>query len=67
MDEAIAILEFAVGIGSDISLHYTTLASYYKNTQANDKLASLKEQAMVLDSIMQPAILEKINTIESNV
>ena len=65
MEEAIAILEFAVSIGSDVSLHYTTLAGYYKDTHANSKFASLKEQALDLDSIMQPTILEKINAIET--
>ena len=63
--DAIPILEFAINCGSDVSSHYTTLAGYYKDNNATDKLLSLKEQAMALDSIMQPAILEKINTIEA--
>ena len=65
--DAIPVLEFAVNSGSDISLHYTTLAGYYKDTQDNDKFTSLKEKANALDSIRQPAILEKINAIETNV
>ena len=63
--DAIPILEFAISCGSDVSSHYTTLAGYYKDNNATDKLLSLKEQAMALDSIMQPAILEKINSIEA--
>ena len=63
--DAIPILEFAISCGSDVSSHYTTLAGYYKDNNATDRLLSLKEQAMALDSIMQPAILEKINSIEA--
>lgn len=65
IDDAVPILEFAISCGSDISSHYTTLAGYYKDTNATEKLLSLKEQAMALDSIMQSAILEKINVIAS--
>lgn len=65
MSDAIPILEFAISCGSDVSSHYTILAGYYKDTNATDKFASLKEQAQALDSIMQPTILEKLNTIEA--
>lgn len=65
LSDAIPILEFAVNYGSDVSSHYTLLAGYYKDTNAVGKLASLNEQAQALDSIMQPAILEKLNAIEA--
>ena len=65
MTEVVPILEFAINNGSDVSTHYTILAGFYKDINATDKFASLKEQAIALDSIMQPAILEKINAIEA--
>lgn len=63
--DAIPILEFAIGCGSDISSHYTTLATYYKDIRDMEKLADLKNQAEALDSIMKPSILEKLNAIEA--
>jgi len=65
INDAIPILEFAVNYGSDVSSHYIILAGYYKDANAVGKIASLKEQAQTLDSIMQPAILERINAIEA--
>lgn len=63
--DAIPILEFAVSCGSDITAHYSTLANYYKDTGATDKLAALKEQAQTLNSIKKSSILDKINAIEA--
>lgn len=65
MADAIPLLEFAINCGSDVSSHYTTLAGYYKDTNDTAKFISLKERANALDSIMQDAILEKINAIEA--
>lgn len=63
--DAIPILEFAINCGSDVSSHYAILAGYYKDTHDTTKFALLKERAQALDSIMQPTIIKKINTIDA--
>lgn len=64
-EKAIPVLEFAVASGSDVSTHYTTLATYYKDNGTPAKISELKTQAESLDSLMKTSILQKLNTIEA--
>lgn len=65
IDLAIPALEFCVASGSDVTAHYTTLATYYKDNGASEKLIELKSLAEALDSLMKQPILQKINAIET--
>ena len=62
---AIPALEFAVSTGTDISIHYTILANYYKQHGKEEKITELKSQAEKLNSLMQQSILSKIDAIVS--
>ena len=62
---AIPVLEFSIATGTDISTHYTLLATHYKNNGQADKIADLKEQAEKLNSLMKQAIIQKITDIET--
>lgn len=62
---AIPALEFTISTGTDISTHYTILATYYKNSGQQNKIADLKEHAEKLDSLMKQSIIQKITAIET--
>lgn len=62
-DEARAVLEYGVEIGSDISKTYLTLAGIYKKQGLTAELAHLKEYAEKLDSIMKKSILTHLAEI----
>lgn len=60
-EDAIAILEFAVGIGTDISESYTLLSQCYKVQNNSTKLELLKNQVEQSNLILKDNILKKIN------
>ena len=62
-DEARAVLEYGVEIGSDISKTYLTLAGIYQKHGLTTELAHLKECAEKLDSIMKRTILTRLAEI----
>lgn len=64
-DAAIPVLEFCVSAGSDVSSHYIILANYYKASNHTEKLATLRENASALNSLMKSSILQKIDDIAS--
>ncbi len=62
-DGARTVLEYSVGIGSDISKTYLALAGIYQKHGLAAELAHLKECAEKLDSIMKKTILTRLAEI----
>ncbi len=60
-EDAIAVLEFAVGVGTDISESYTLLSQCYKVQNNSTKLELLKNQVEQSNLILKDNILKKIN------
>lgn len=60
--EAIAVLDFAVSIGSDIKATYNLLAELYKQEGETAKIASMKTSASQLNSLMKEPILAMLDT-----
>lgn len=60
--EAIAVLDFAVSIGSDIKATYKLLAELYKQEGETAKIESMKTYASQLNSLMKEPILTMLNT-----
>lgn len=60
-DDVITVLEFAVGVGTDVSESYTLLAKCYKNKEMNEKLDMLKDQINQSNLLLKNSILEKIS------
>jgi len=61
MDDVENVLEFAVGIGTDISESYTLLAECYKNNDKSEKLAFLRDKVEQGDMLLKDSILKKID------
>lgn len=61
--EARAVLEYAVGIGSDVKATYTLLARMYKEQGEPGKIAALGEQAARLNSLSKNIILKNLEQI----
>lgn len=61
IDDVIAVLEFAVGTGTDISESYTMLANCYKQKNLGPKLDLLKNQVEQSSLFFKDSILEKIS------
>ena len=60
-EDAKNVLEFAVGVGTDISESYTMLADYYKKNSQKEKLSFLREQVSNSNSMLKNSILNKID------
>ena len=60
-DDVITVLEFAVGVGTDISESYTMLAKCYKYKEMDSKLDLLKNQVEQSSLYLKNTILEKIS------
>lgn len=60
--EAIAVLEFAVSIGSDIKATYKLLAELCIQEGETAKIKSMKEHASQLNSLMKEPILAMLDT-----
>ena len=62
-DDAIRVLEFAVGTNTDVSETYVLLAACYFATGKDDKLLYLKEHVEKMDTLMKASILAHIEEI----
>ena len=60
--DAESVLEFAVGVGSDISETYTLLAEYYRKNSQMEKLDFLKSKVSSSNMILKDSILKKIDS-----
>lgn len=60
VDDVITVLEFAVGVGSDISESYTMLADCYEQKHMYEKLDLLKTQVEKSNMILKHSIISKI-------
>ncbi len=65
MDAAVPVLEFCIGIGSDVSSHYAVLGNYYKAGGQTEKLDDLHAKASALSSLTRTSILQKLDSIMS--
>ena len=66
-DDAKGVLEFAVGVGTDISESYIMLADIYKKSSQSEKLNFLREQIIKSNLMLKNSILNKIdNSIDEN-
>ncbi len=60
-DIALPVLEFAIGIKTDISESYTLLADIYKENEKKEKLEYLIEQVNTSNLLLKQSILNQIN------
>lgn len=60
-DDVINVLEFAVGVGTDITESYTMLAQCYRLKEMEAKLDLLKNQVEQSSLYLKDSILEKIS------
>lgn len=61
IDEAITVLEYAAGIGTDVSESYILLGNCYKAKSNDTKLEFLKSQVSESNLVLKNKILEKIS------
>ncbi len=61
LDDVITVLEFAVGVRTDISESYTMLAKCYKAKELEGKLDMLKTQVSESNLMLKESILQKIS------
>ncbi|MBQ7147552.1 MAG: hypothetical protein IJR96_02250 [Pseudobutyrivibrio sp.] len=61
IDDVISVLEFAVGVGTDVSESYTLLAKCYRAKEMNEKLDMLKNQVKQSRLLLKESILHKIS------
>ena len=62
-DDAVTVLSYAVGIGSDIAATYATLARLYKERGELSKIEELKTSAEELTTLMKPSILRDLEQL----
>ncbi len=62
IDDVITVLEFAVGVGSDISESYTMLAECYEIKGQHEKLDLLRTQVAKSNLLLKNSILSKIES-----
>ncbi len=62
IDDVITVLEFAVGVGTDISESYTLLASCYEEYGMEQKLGFLRQTVQKSNLLLKNAILSKIES-----
>ena len=60
-NQALAILEYAISIGSDISATYMTCAEIYQNKQQWNQIEQLKKEAENIPTSRKNVILRKLN------
>ncbi len=58
--DAIRILEFSISTGSDILSSYTLLAGLYEKAGTPEKINTLKEKAVSLNSLTAPSIMRML-------
>lgn len=62
-DDAITVLSYAIGIGSDIAATYAILARLYKERGELSKIEELKTSAEELTTLMKPSILRDLDQL----
>ena len=62
IDDVITVLEFAVGVGTDISESYTLLASCYEEYGMEQKIGFLRQNVQKSNLLLKNAILSKIES-----
>lgn len=62
-EDAVTVLSYAVGIGSDIAGTYALLASLYEKNGEFQKISALRESAEQLSTLMKPSILKDLDRI----
>ena len=60
-DDAKNVLEFSIGIGTDISESYIMLANYYKKRSQKEKLNFLRERVSNSTLLLKNSILNNID------
>ncbi len=66
-EDAVKVLEFAIGVGTDISESYIMLANLYKKRSQQEKLGFLRERILNSNLLLKDSILNKIdNSTEEN-
>ena len=63
-DQALAILEYAVSIGSDISKTYTSCAEIYCKHHSFDKMEWLKKEAEKISTSRKDSIVRKLQEFD---
>ncbi len=66
IDEACTVLEYGISIGSDITAHYTLLATIYHDTNQADKYNSLFDYAKNINGLSRDIILNNLNDIKNS-
>jgi len=65
-DDAVTVLSYAVGIGSDIAGTYAALGRLYKERGELSKIEDLKTSAEALNTLMKPSILRDLEQLASS-
>ena len=65
-NEAVALLEYAIGSRSDVSASYKLLGELYVKSGQKAKLEALIENAQELDSPMKGSIVKKLEELKSS-
>ena len=60
-NDAVNVLEFAIGIGTDISESYIMLSDCYKKRSQTEKLSFLRERILNSNLLLKNSILNKID------
>ena len=61
--EAIVVLEFGAGIGTDISQHYIMLGECYQSLGKTEKIRHLMEKISQSDLLLGPSIIRQLNAL----
>ena len=61
--EAIVVLEFGAGIGTDISQHYIMLGECYQSLGKTEKIHHLIEKISQSDLLLGPSIIRQLNAL----
>lgn len=62
-NDAVTVLSYAVGIGSDIAGTYTLLGRLYKSKGELQKIEELKQSAEQLTTLMKPSIIRDLDQL----
>lgn len=59
--DAVTVLEFGIGCGTDITANYTMLAGYYLADNNKDGVSALIEKANSINSLTKDSIVKKLS------
>lgn len=63
ISEARTLLEYGIDIGTDVKKNYTSLAAFYREENARQKIEALKNKASELNSLSKNTILKSLDDI----